>query len=796
LISYKVDLFYNDVNGNPVTTELDPQYVGVYQSTFQVAPTTDKVSYGANDTVQISTVAKNIGAATAAVSVRLSIKDANNVLVTTLGTTSAQTVAAGNAVTFTGLNFPVGSTIVGNYQVVAELLDSTGNVIATGSMPFTIVNGNGVSTLSANLTSDKQSYQANDTVKLAERLVNTTVNAPLNNVTIVTSASNPDGTLRFTHTESLVQLIQGALKDYSYNMPLNGAPAGQYSATMVATVPDGTVLAQAATTFAVVSSATSGSGLTGSLTLSAKQVPVGDSLAFSFTANNVGNSMLTNLPLKVDIVDPAAQKVVAEFPYSLNLPIGANANSAANWITSGPVGTTYVAVLSAQVGTNTLTLAQASFTLIEPPIKLDIKQTIANGNRVLVLVSCNDGEDDSIGKDGKPPVCQTQRTQIIDQALTALGVTHTITTNETDFTQAFRSGLYNTYWISGKEDKLHDELTEEIREVAYSGDGVILDGVHDQRNKVLDTVAGITWKGKIGETNLAADISGSLFTAQRLATVGRSDRMDLNGSVQQAVLYGSQQTTAYGPAIVSNTYGNGHAITYAFDLPTSLQAQAAWQGNVANALQAVLPTQPAILTPGAVLPVKTSVTNQANAVDVDVNSTLSTGSSYLSSNPSGTYSAANNSIDWQFHLPAAQSQDLFLTMRVPGTAGNTTLQTIVSTVKNGTTKPYGNPLTLPITVTASAQTSADAIAALQAFNLTTNQDSKLRDSLVSQLQAAMAAFQLNTQAGYETAIDNLIQVADQLSGLTSVDTRAVHDDIDRLLKEAQWRWSMAPAVTK
>jgi hypothetical protein len=39
-------------------------------------------------------------------------------------------------------------------------------------------------------------------------------------------------------------------------------------------------------------------------------------------------------------------------------------------------------------------------------------------------------------------------------------------------------------------------------------------------------------------------------------------------------------------------------------------------------------------------------------------------------------------------------------MRVLGTAGNTTLQTIVSTVKNGITKPYGNPLTLSITVGA------------------------------------------------------------------------------------------------
>ncbi|MDP2786122.1 MAG: hypothetical protein Q8O38_16250, partial [Sulfurimicrobium sp.] len=67
-------------------------------------------------------------------------------------------------------------------------------------------------------------------------------------------------------------------------------------------------------------------------------------------------------------------------------------------------------------------------------------------------------------------------------ALTSLGITHWISTTQVDFKQAFRSGKYNVYWISGGAEKLKDKLAEEIREAVNRGDGLLLDGVHDERN--------------------------------------------------------------------------------------------------------------------------------------------------------------------------------------------------------------------------------------------------------------------------------------------------------------------------
>ena len=53
----------------------------------------------------------------------------------------------------------------------------------------------------------------------------------------------------------------------------------------------------------------------------------------------------------------------------------------------------------------------------------------------------------------------------------------------------------------------------------------------------------------------------------------------------------------------------------------------------------------------------------------------------------------------------------------------------------------------------------------------------------------MVAFNRNTAAGYATSIQGLLQVTDMLGSLAPLDTTAVRLGVDRILSEAQWRWS-------
>ena len=807
LVSYKLELLYNDVNGKPVRTELGSRFVDVYPSSLTIAPSTNKPSYGAGETVLISDLVKNLSAFTGTVGVKLSIQDTQQRLVAALGTLPAQTVAAGAANTFSGLNFNVANTLSGNYRVVAELLDAGNKTIAIGAAPFVIFTAGGAQVQST-ITTDKRIYAPLNNVQVADRITNVLTNSALDDLRVTTTVNNPDGTLRFSRIETLVQLLAGATRDYGYTLPLVAAAAGQYNAVLSVTKADGTQLSRSTTQFTVSSTADTGAGLTGRISATPKLVNDGQTVVLDFSAINNGNSAVANLPLTVRIVDPDKQVLVKEYPYNASLAVGAAFSQTASWVAKVSAGANYVAVLEATVGGKSQVLASAPFTVL----KLGIAQTLFSPARVLALASCKNRDEGDKEKDDderasgkledehdedqdKSKTCVADRATTIKRALTALGVSHTVVTNTTEFKRAFRSGLYNTYWISGKQYKLQDELASEIREAVFGGDRLILDGVHDERNKVLDTITGIAYRGKLEDKGLLVNTTGSLFAAQHLPVVGNGLKLVPDGG-EAAATFEGKGARAMGPAIFTHSYGQGRSILFGFDFVSSLRAQALWQPVLQSSLQYLRPVQTTTLTPGALLPVKTSIANQGQATGVQVKIALPTAATVLGSNPTATTDAATNTVSWAFDLAAQQSSDLFLTVRVPPAAGDYALQTRVSTVNSGTANPYGSPLPLNFRVVAAAQSYLDARAALLALPLTSKKDQKLREKLLEDLAEVLAKFKLNTATGYEDAIEKLAKLVDGLSGLLPTDTVAVRLGLDRILKEAEWRWSLLPAASE
>lgn len=804
LVVSKLELLYNDVNGNPVRTELGSEYVNVYPSIYQITPATDKAVYGPNEVVHITSTMKNLSTFPGAAALRLSVQSAGNLPVTALGVIPAQTVVASGTGTFTGLNFLTGNTYVGNYKVLAELLDNNGKILAFGLAPFAIAVASGQS-VKATITTDKQVYNPLDRVLVSERITNLLSNATLDDARAITTVTGADGSVRFTRTETLLQLTPGGSKDYAYTLPNTMAAAGQYMAVLTVTKADGTLLTRVSTPFSVASTADTGAGLAGRISATPRIAHNGQSIGFAFSATNNGNSAIASLPLTVRIVDPDKQKVVKEFAYTTPLAVSGVFSQTANWVASVSAGGNFVAVLEASVAGRQQVLAQAPFTVL----KLGITQAVSNPARVLVLVSCKNPDAGDQGKDAderassKPEeeqaedqdqsgTCVSDRANTIRQTLTALSVSHTVVTSTTEFKRAFRSGLYNTYWISGKQYKLHDALASELREAVFGGDRLILDGVHDERNKVLDDVAGITYRGKLGEQGLPVDTSGALFTTQRLATVGRALKLLTNGG-QSVAAFAGTGPNATGPAILTNAYGQGRSIMFSFDLVSSLRAQALWQPMLQTSLQYLLPAQSTALTPGALLPVNTTVANQGPATGVQVSIALPAAAAVLGSNPTTTVDSGANTVGWAFDLAAEQTRELLLTLRVPPAAGDYALQTRVSTASGGTASLYGQPLSLGFTVIPAAQSYSDARTALLALPLGSKKAQQARDKLLEDFKQAMAAFNLNTAKGYEDSIAKLAKLADGLSALLPADTAAVRLSVDRILKEAQWRWSLLPA---
>ncbi len=262
-------------------------------------------------------------------------------------------------------------------------------------------------------------------------------------------------------------------------------------------------------------------------------------------------------------------------------------------------------------------------------VQLQSAPILPKDARILVLASCqqssnsddheerDDDEDDkhreSRGESCSPQPekanCTSERALAIGQYLDGLGILNKVVTDEASFRHQMRCGGYNIYWISGGASKIEHGLVKEVREAVWRGDGLIIDGQHDDRNLLLDAVAGVKYRGKLPGSNYTAHIpAGSVFApssssganiTSTLATLGQPARYELlTGTVQASFTArtsttptdqdshrdkdgnsngshdsshddyssSSTSTTRTVPAIIANRYGAGNAMLFAFDL--------------------------------------------------------------------------------------------------------------------------------------------------------------------------------------------------------------------------------------
>ncbi len=857
---------------------------------------TDRTTYGAGAPVNITGQVTNTDGGLLGGSVEFQIFAADYNLVATVGTLPFSTVAAGASANLTPV-WNTGGTLAGaGYYVLATLYDSASAFVGTARSNFNIVSDT-ANLVSGHISADKLSYLPSETVLVASRVSNLTQNQPLDNLTVVTTVTSPDGSVRFTRSEQIAQLPQATLRDYSYPLPLGFALAGSYAGALSVRDAGGTVLATSSTSFTVLSSAATGSGLTGTLSATPKPVPFGDPIAFSAAVNNLGNADIPALQVKIMVVDPAAQQVLAEFPSTLAIARAQTAPLSFGWPAGAAAGGTYVAVLAATVGTATLTLAQEafviappvtrvtgtlaalpkqvsqgnpvtlslavtnvgfgavaglplsvsivntatqqvaaqftdsanialsgtyqrafswpatgavgtgytatlratiggvaktlaqdSFSIIAPPVQLDVALASLKQARVLVLLSCKYGDDDADGDhdaeqdDPAKQACVTQKSAFLASYLTGLGVNYRIATTDDDFTRAFRSGQYNTYWITGGGLKLDNDLTEEVREAVFRGDALILDAVHDERNHGLDTVAGTDVHGKLGVSSQAISVNGSIFAPGTLGSFGRPLQLDLTTGVAQAVFAAAPTR----PAIVTNQYGLGRGILFAYNLVATLMTQpsSALDGLVSAAIGWVAPAPAAVSEASSYTVLRAQVTN-VGIMPAELKATFTppAGATVLATAPEAKKDESDRPV-WTFTLDSGATKNLDVGLRLPAVTGSFSASLSVD-LSTGLPSPFTSFVTLAV---ESADTVAPRVAGeLSALAVSSN-DKSDRDHAVSSIRAAQASM---TSGAYEQAIGQLIDAAEHLLKITSADVSAQRVEVGRMLQEAEARWVIA-----
>ena len=228
LVIHDLELNYRDVNGNPVVEKLGSRAVQVSESVMTLSTETDRIAYRPGETVIISSAVRNLDEVPAGGEVNLSVVDAQGFLVSDLGGFSVS-LPGEQEQTLSGRDFPVGSTVAGDYRVRAELSNTQGWVVAVAEAPFAVVTESGEATSVASAVStDKPRYGRWDNVAIQARLQNQAGNAELEATHNEIRVTNPDGVVLLQQAHELPSLAANGIEDYQFNLPLEGGADGTW----------------------------------------------------------------------------------------------------------------------------------------------------------------------------------------------------------------------------------------------------------------------------------------------------------------------------------------------------------------------------------------------------------------------------------------------------------------------------------------------------------------------------------------------------------------------------------------
>lgn len=539
---------------------------------------TDKSVYNANEIVQIAANASNLADVSRAETIEIKITDTFGNLVSSVITDQQVSLDASESKTVNA-TWNTGKTYSGDYKAVA-LLRESGVVVARAEARFNIAN---VKNVSSKISTDKVDYIANETVTITNAVQNNSGNIILNNLTARVTLSNTGGTVLYTEDLPIAILALGQsvqLKNY-WNTVTN--LPGIYNVRLEV-FDNADYLSTSTTSFTIVSTNASAQGLQGTVSVTPTPVYQGKDVTLGYSVNNIGNEDISQLNIKILIVDPVTQEVKSE--YSDQQPI-AKASSIINlnlnnvktaYLSPG----TYLAIL--QVATTTMTefktLAKANFDVKDG---LEVSKTVPSIGNLLVWVNMK-CKKTKCGGDGHHEDKDCIRIDLLENILKNASVGYLIVYDKKDFQQQLRNSYFTDYMIIGYQHEFEDHYRDELRELVYSGKGLI-SSVFVTHGQCDTPLLGIKFRGHLSKYENVELIDSPISVAGTLAIEGKTSRAELLADATVAGWfqpYGHDKYwfkeehhcdhchTEHNPAIVLNNYGQGKSVYFAFDIGQTL----------------------------------------------------------------------------------------------------------------------------------------------------------------------------------------------------------------------------------
>lgn len=538
ILTQNSQLTYQDKYDYIITENIPALKIPVNKYLLDSKVVTDKPAYTAKEDVAITNTVKNLTAHPSTLSGKVEIIDRQGSIVKTVAATVTATWGAGESKILEYL-WNTGKTMAGTYKARVTWCEGE-KVISVAESDFELMAD---AEISGTVTIDKQKYTANEEVKISEIVKNHSTNSIANNLTVKTGITNTNGELIWSTNNSLPELLPGVqtvVKEF-WNTAHNAQ--GQYTVTLE--VYQGTaLLSRSNTIFEITAEAEGMMGVSGSLEVLQKNIYPGDAVNFKYTVNNTGNVQLSDVTVRIRIVDTAAEAVLGTITDVTGIDVASDYTAEKTWVHEPFKTGAYLVVLDALLSDGKEVSLGSGYIKVENPYETTIKQVI----RPRVLVWAESQGNVKLAK----------------ETLEAMQVYYTVVDTREAFMTELRTGKYNLYLLLDSKLPLTGHDDQELAEEIAKGKGLIAAREANGDNLKNLGLFGVKFKGQTTPHDYTVDcLPDSVFGQVTLTGTGKAQNVQLQGGQQLAVLNSKKGAS---PGVVLNQYQEGKTVLFTFDL--------------------------------------------------------------------------------------------------------------------------------------------------------------------------------------------------------------------------------------
>jgi hypothetical protein len=631
----------------------------------EIAVATDARVYGPSQAVALQAVITNTGALRGEFLAELRVEDAQGTLIQSYPSRAVDPLASGADININDA-WNTSNYQAGTYQLHGLLTDLDGDLIDEAESTFEIRHSaDDLPLADLRTTTDQPVYHISDTAQLNNLARNLSSNTQIRDAGLRIRVIDAAGNVVFTHQQTLNELFSGAYRNTMTPYGFENAAEGVYTVIGELIDTSGNLLATDQAQFEV--QADLQKELTGTVAVRLKSVQRGQTQTCTDTLTNTGSQILEAQPLRQILANLDSAESLAQSDLNITLQPSATERLIRSVETDNLSDGEYACLLQAMIVGEWTTLGYDNFSFTIPPIEIQSTLTRASLPRTLVLLdeqsTCSDDDNGDNDPDGpsNAPLLSEQRSTL-NAMLSMRGDSYTIVSEGSAFTEHFLGGTYNTYALFSEQIKLSKTTQKALREAVFRGDGLVVAGDHDQRNKKLNDALGYRYRGMKPFATAVEMTDSELSTAQQLA-------LQLEEKVIRAELTGAQSAgrflfdgdqNADVPGVTLHAYGEGEAVHVGYDLLAEAVlagANSPQADLLRSTLEAVAPLQD-LPRMGSGVPVILTLTNQGLATPGRAIITLPEGVALIDSGLA--LLPSDGTLVWSFDLQESEMVSLVM----------------------------------------------------------------------------------------------------------------------------------------